>query len=118
MTPTSIQTGRLLSYEVAQQTVIQGAADALIGADGNRVGIAAAISWAAGATTTDICVGICLRRNDDYVRLTTLTSGHPACWLDVAHLGPAFLEPLFVTSSGASNMVVSLTITRQIQELE
>lgn len=118
MTPTSIKTGRALSYQTAQQTATQGSADPLIGADSNRVGIAAAISWENGAVTSDICVGICVRRDTQYVRLTTLTYGHPACWLDVAHLGPAILEPLFVTSSGGDNMVLSLTILRQIQELE
>ena len=118
MTPTTIRTGRAFSYQTAQQTVTQGAADPLIGADSNRIGIAAAISWTAGAVTTDVCVGIALRRDTQFVHLTTLTAAHPACWLDVAHLGPAILEPLFVTSSGQDNMVVSLTVTRQIQELE
>jgi len=116
--PKAIQTGRNLSNIQGTALGTQGSTDPLVGADANRVGMAIALAFDAGNIPGVAYVFVGPQVSGTLVPFTCLTLEHPTCYLDVAHLGPAFLDALFLSSAGADNVSIAYTIVRTIRELE
>ena len=118
MTPTSIKTGRALSYIHNAVTVVALNSGVVAPADGNRVGIALALSWDSAASLAALNVSVGVVQGGTFIPVTTLNQYHPACWLDVSHLGPLITAPFAYLSIGDESGTLGVTQLRQIQELE
>ena len=118
MTPTSIKTGRALSYVQGTVSVVALGTGAVAPADGNRVGMALALAWDSAAALAALNVSVGIVQNGTFVPVTTLNQYHPACWLDVSHLGPLITAPFAYLSLGDETGTIGVTQLRQIQELE
>lgn len=118
MTPTSIKTGRGFSADSKLVPITGLTTDAVLPADGNRVGVALAIKWAYGAVEGAIIVAVGPIIDGALVPFTLLNPTRPACYLDVAHLGPMIAAPLFYQMLGDEVAELGVTQVRTIRELE
>lgn len=116
MTPNSIRTGRQFDSATSAVVATAGANVQLATGDANRVGLVVALPASATAALDGV-VAIGPVIDGALVPLTTLSSGHPVCYLSVDKIGSALFPALFVRNGCTGNLTVGVTTIRQVQEL-
>lgn len=116
MTPTAIRTGRQFDSLTSAFSVPNATNTLIAPGDSNRVALVVSIGAIDPADLiTTVLVGPIV--GSAVVPLTTLTSGHPTCYLSVDKIGPALLQPIYILQSIGASLSVGVTIVRQVQEL-
>lgn len=114
MTPTSIKTGRELSSVVSLAEITDGDTTAILPADAARVAVAVALC--ATGFTGDALMPIGVKVGGQFVPLTSLTVGHPACYLSVDKIGTLVLQELWAQNLTGSDQALGITTVRQLRE--
>lgn len=114
MTRNSIETGRGFAVTTTGVTVNDDSQAQLVSARGDRVALSVAapgdaFPTATSAYTIGIVVGGVL------VPLTTLTTGHPACYLSVDKIGSAICPVIVAYNHTGNAVTLGVTEVRQTQ---
>ena len=116
MTPTGIKLGRQFDSTIQGIDVTNSGAIKIAPGDSNRVALAAALGGLL-VSELDATVMIGPKVNGFVVALTTLSAGHPVCYLSVDKVGSVLFSELFVQTDASATFVLGVTIVRQVQEL-
>lgn len=116
MTPAGIKLGRQFDSRVTSVQVTAESVASLVGADANRVALVVALpAWQDPDIDGSVTIGPVI--NGVVVPLTTLSAGHPVCYLSVDKIGSALMLALSANNMVTSTVTLGVTIVRQVQEL-
>lgn len=117
MTPTGIKTGRQFDSTTRSVALPELAVTLLASGDGNRVGLVVALAATSVVLLGQSGIAIGPTIAGAVVPLTTLSAGHPVCYLSVDKIGPMLFPALSAYQESGNALVLGVTIIRQVQEL-